>query len=342
MHPGYSNDVIGRAEAHLKGHVDYRFVKDTVRAETSPHLRQFQTDVKPFEATYAQNAHLQRGFNAQLVDAFIQYLLRVSPDARTRPISILDLCCGDGGITSALFDKLIGAGVQIGKIIGYDISGPQITLAKQYEREDGRLQFRVQDIKSMTDRAEYDFVISLFGLHWIEDIDAVAVKVSEALKPNGNLMYFVPLEKKELFSFRQRTMGLSNWQPHFTDYTLVPFHAEHLPYVNAFFPFFQSENKDEIVGMQLVEFSEERFKQFLASWMQEVRHLRPEDKEQYVAQLIQSLPADAECHDAVKVEIDGVPMVRFNERCYWFFGKKKSTENLEASSELVHAKMSGF
>lgn len=283
------------------------------------------TDQEQFDKSYVKNAHLQKGFNAHIIQNFVEYILRTIPSSKEQGIKILDLCCGDGGVTAALLQQLREAGIKVEKMLGYDISMDLIHIAKEYENTLPGLEFKAQDLSTMDDWEEYDVVLSLFGLHWIEDIHLAADKIYQSLKPDGKVMYFVPLEKAKLFALRQSTMNLesSTWKKSFENYTFSPFRSDPADYIQAFERGFDTENAEDISGTQDVEFPMERFKQFLASWMQELRHLQNQsEKEAYLNELMNALPKKGDlCNDA---EIINGNSVRFGERIHWFFGTKRN------------------
>ena len=68
-------------------------------------------NAETFDKSYHKKAHLQKGFNPQLIDDLVDYILRVKPTATTIPLRILDLCCGDGGSTRLLLDRLSEKGL---------------------------------------------------------------------------------------------------------------------------------------------------------------------------------------------------------------------------------------
>jgi ubiquinone/menaquinone biosynthesis C-methylase UbiE len=283
------------------------------------------THEEQFDNSYVQNAHLQKGFNTYIVQNFVDYILINILDCKERKLKILDLCCGDGGVTAALLDELQKAGVLVEKMVGYDISQELIQTAKHYEKNNSALQFIVQDVNTMNPVGEYDVVISLFGLHWIADINLAADKIYQSLKPNGKLMYFVPLEKMQLFALRQAVMALPEFEEFFKGYSFTPFRDQPLDDIEAFQAGFDSENTEEISGTQYVEFPEERFKQFLASWMQEIRHLQNQtDKDHYLDTLLETITKNTDsCKDVEKTN-DG--LVSFGERFLWFFATKKNSK----------------
>ena len=86
-------------------------------------------------------------------------------------MAILDLCCGYGKPTLDLRDKLISNGVEISKLIGYDVSADMIRTAQSKNEHFPQVQFHRKNAESEFDDVdEYDVVFCLFGLHWMNDL----------------------------------------------------------------------------------------------------------------------------------------------------------------------------
>lgn len=290
---------------------------------------------KPFERDYEKNALLQKGFNAEIIADFIKYIHRVCPSAKQRPIKILDLCCGDGGMTTAIFLQLIQSGIKIDKLVGCDISSEQISVAtEKYGRINSRLVFQTQDASQITTQNEYDVIISLFGLHWIPNIEHMAQVINTALKANGKLMYFVPLEKNTFFSRRRAMIASAKWAPHFKGFTLAPFISDPNRYSRAFSTLFSAENPNGISGSACVTFSNEHFKRFLSSWMQEIRHLPTHLREAYLNDLLDTLPLeDAAAMNEVERNTDN-QAINFYERFHWFHGTAQKETACQQKAEF--------
>lgn len=292
------------------------------------------TKTEVFGAEYAQKAHLQKGFNPHLIDDLVDYILRVKPEARIKPIRMLDLCCGDGGSTYSLLKKCDERGIQVDSLMGYDISLPQIEVALEYARIEPRLQFAVRDINELAGEQDVDVVVSLFGLHWLKDMNSIAAKIQRCLKPNGILMFFVPLETNDLFLLRTQLIRSTKWHDKFSDFTLEPFISEPRDYFLAISPFFTDENEGGIYCAENIEFDRGRFADFISSWMQEIRHLKnDEDKKAYVNDLIDSFPASSELCSDVKhiISKTGEPKIQIFGRYSWFHAQKKVSTDSDQS-----------
>ena len=67
--------------------------------------------------------------------------------------------------------KLEDRGVQIEKIVGYDLSTEMISLAQQQNHHFANVKFIEKNVETeFCDVNEYDFVICLFGLQWMNNI----------------------------------------------------------------------------------------------------------------------------------------------------------------------------
>lgn len=95
---------------------------------------------------------------------------------------ILDLGCGDGGLTEQLAQL-----VPNGKVLGIDASMGMITTAKK--RIKPNLRFMQMDINEIDFHSVFDVIFSNATLHWIKDHEGLLQKASRALKENGVLLW---------------------------------------------------------------------------------------------------------------------------------------------------------
>ena len=116
-------------------------------------------------------------------------------------LSILDLCCGDGSSTQALFNTLNATKTKVKELVGYDISPHQIDSANKVNKNKS-LTFAVMDAEKLEEEQRYDLIISFFGLHRLERIDEVVPRLHRALKADGRIVFLVPLEKDALYQLR--------------------------------------------------------------------------------------------------------------------------------------------
>ena len=92
--------------------------------------------------------------------------------------AILDLGCGDGGLTEQL--SML---VPDGKVVGIDASVGMIDTAKKLEKEN--LTFTCMDINGMEFVDCFDVIFSNAALHWVKDHKRLLRNSLTALKANG-------------------------------------------------------------------------------------------------------------------------------------------------------------
>jgi trans-aconitate 2-methyltransferase len=96
---------------------------------------------------------------------------------------ILDLGCGDGGITAQLAEL-----VPEGLVVGIDASRGMINSAEKTHKAQN-LRFELIDINEIDFENEFDIVISNATLHWIKDHNKLLSNVYKTLKKDGILRF---------------------------------------------------------------------------------------------------------------------------------------------------------
>ena len=225
---------------------------------------------------YSPHAHHQTTVNDQAMITLVDTLLTHFGSYST--ITILDLCCGHGGPSYKLFDELRKVNITA-YITGWDIAQLQIDEANEKYKPlaPDHLTFDVQDVEKINERTDvqqFDVVISLFGLHWMDNITATAESIHTFTKSSGLMMFLVPLGDSALFTYRQNFMRNSRWVHYFTDYTLHNFHQDQQIYYDAFMSSFEDmTDKTEIMN-QVFIYKKEKLKSFVASWIPELRQMK--------------------------------------------------------------------
>lgn len=282
--------------------------------------KKFNTETEAFDIAYQQKAHLQATFNADIIIKLSHSIKKWFPDTENKPIRIVDLCCGHGKPTYDLLRILNESGVNVAQINGYDISPAQIEQARNNYSNESKLVFSVQNIEEMKDKSEYDVAVSLFGLHWIENISRTAESIFNSLKPGGKLMFFVPLEKMDLFELRQKFLQYSKWNESFdVNYQIHPFIADEKNYIIAFDKYFRYEDEHTAKGKRDLPYTKDEFAIFLSSWIPEIRHLNYKNISSvgYDKDLVNSIPKD---HQGNILDI-GDNKIVFTEHFFFYQGE---------------------
>ncbi len=95
---------------------------------------------------------------------------------------VLDLGCGDGGLTSQIAELVPG-----GCVLGIDASQGMIDAARPKQCDN--LQFLAMDIDEMGFENEFDVVFSNAALHWVKDHCLLLRNVKRALRPSGRIRF---------------------------------------------------------------------------------------------------------------------------------------------------------
>lgn len=127
--------------------------------------------------------------------------------------SILDLCCGDGGLTEQL--SML---VPEGSVLGIDASAGMIQTAKK--RSKGNLSFARMDINQMDFREEFDVVFSNAALHWIKGHALLLQNTLNALKPGGVILWNFAGEGNcsNFFEVVRQLMGGESYKQYFLNF----------------------------------------------------------------------------------------------------------------------------
>ena len=99
---------------------------------------------------------------------------------------VLDVGCG-AGVTSLQIAERVGAR---GQVVGIDISGPLLDVARARAAGDGNVQLIEADAQTHPFEAEtFDAVFSRFGVMFFEDPEAAFRNLARALRPGGRLAF---------------------------------------------------------------------------------------------------------------------------------------------------------
>lgn len=283
---------------------------------------------------YKNKSHHQQSFNNKNINHLIERIEEWTSQTSNSQIMILDLCCGHGRPTHQLLTGLEAEGVSVAKIIGTDISQSQIDTANR-DFPHPKLEFIIDDAEHINLQHpslenKFDVVVSLFGFHWIKDLNHLALDIRTLLKPQGHLSFFVPIEKMDLYSYRETLMSQDKWKQIFDHFAIFPFHASPDEYIKIFDQYFNQEHSEYKIVVK--SYSKEEIIDFFASWMLEVRFLNELSAKQnltqeYLSELIESFPlidTVGKSHAAVVAqllgkEFDGKYVFKDNQEptSYW-------------------------
>ncbi|MHC4124094.1 MAG: class I SAM-dependent methyltransferase [Planctomycetota bacterium] len=127
---------------------------------------------------------------------------------------VLDLGCGDGGVTAQLAELLPD-----GLVIGIDASQSMIDSA-QKDHKAKNLSFDLMDINKINFESEFDVVFSNATLHWVKDHNKLLANVYKSLKADGILRFNFAADGNCSHFFRviKQVMAQKEYADYFNDF----------------------------------------------------------------------------------------------------------------------------
>lgn len=129
-------------------------------------------------ATYDKNSTSQYRIGVKAVESF-----NLRGNER-----VLDVGCGNGKITALCAQK-----VPAGSLTAIDISPSMIEFARKNYGDAANITFVTQDVTTMSFDQEFDFVYSIFCLHWVKDHERAIQTIAKSLKPGGKAVLYIGL-----------------------------------------------------------------------------------------------------------------------------------------------------
>jgi SAM-dependent methyltransferase len=294
-----------------------------------------------FGADYQDHAHMQQSFNTRYLQTLLEKICDKYPNKST-PLKLLDIGCGDGKTTRALFGALSALGYRRIEIKGIDISAEQIRVAQAQPFSPAKLNFEVCDAAQLEAQNEYDIVFSFFTFHWIQDKPDLSRRISDALKDKGFLFYLTVTRLEEWLAIRKDLLSTlaaePEWMGYFADCDITPFAMA--PEVNdAFSPRFEGDFEAQC---EPLEYSSEDFKTFIKSWLPEIRHLKSKISDDpdlqkrkvdaFLTRLLALIP-EGPSGGRTLYQADG--KVYFPQHYATFFGDKKTVAAASSAGEVA-------
>ena len=131
--------------------------------------------------------------------------------------SVIDLGCGDGKVTAELADR-----VPMGRVLGIDSSPSMIDLARQKfpSHRHPNLHFSCQDFRELEFNGQFDLAFSNAALHWVKDQRRVLIRVAQALRPGGRLLFQLggAGNARQVIQVLDEMIARDDWMRWFTDF----------------------------------------------------------------------------------------------------------------------------
>lgn len=212
---------------------------------------------------------------------------------------ILDIGCGDGKITALLAQR-----VPHGKVVGIDPSESMLNKANSVYLDN--LAFVKNRAEDFAYDEQFDHIIAIHVMHWIQEQAKALENIHKHLKPNGCVHLILAPSKEGLAFHRALHKTLTHWQESFVDFVnpqqvfdietyrqlvvKAGFHIEGLYYL-------YNETTHE---------NKETLKAWIQQWLPHAKHLSFSESKTFLDELI----------DQYLLEIGLTPYRK--ARSYWF------------------------
>lgn len=139
-------------------------------------------------------------------------LRRILPHCNGNPRRILDAGCGRGVFSFELAKKFPEA-----MVVGLDMDREQLAKNKFIANKAGihNIEFRYGDVARLSNKSEFDLVLSVDNLEHIEDDQCALNALATALQPGGRLLLHVPSHERRwpLFKYRENFSVPGHFRP---------------------------------------------------------------------------------------------------------------------------------
>jgi trans-aconitate 2-methyltransferase len=244
---------------------------------------------------YERHSSAQKKWGGALIEK-----LRLSGEEH-----VLDIGCGDGGLT-----VLIAARLPRGRVKGIDLSGEMIAYARSHYPPSNysNCRFACIDVRKMTDMSLFDVAFSNAALHWIPEQDQVLEKVFQALKPHGRLLFQMGGygNAAEFFDVAYTLMTEPAWKRFFTGFSPPWRFFSDREYRTILEQAGFTPLRVELITVDMVHPDREGLEGWIrTTWLPFLERLPTREKERFIAELtdryLASHPPDREGRTGVKM-----------------------------------------
>jgi len=185
---------------------------------------------------YDKNSSLQYKIGMQAVESF---------DLQGNE-KVLDIGCGNGKITALCADKL-----KLGSLTAIDSSLSMIEFANRTYGDRANVNFLLCDVTTMPFDQEFDFVYSIFCLHWVKDQEAAMVNIAKSLKSGGKAVLYISLPNEFNKVFKDELDTIINSTP-WSDYKNI-LHYPRFPIPKDVWFKYAEQNSLEVVSFKTIQ-----------------------------------------------------------------------------------------
>lgn len=222
--------------------------------------------------TYKNNSHSQ-------MNAAHQALKRITLRGNER---VLDVGCGDGKVTAAIAEQVVG-----GVVIGVDVSKSMIDFATRSFSDLKNLRFQKIDVADMRFSDDFDVVVSFSAVQWFLDQKKAFSHIFRSLKSGGAFLMALPSGYPEpLQQALDDLVTDDKWQKYFTRFRLGQvFHTR-----DEYEAILREQGFHQIIVEEVPAYdrftNRDAFKDFVQQWLPHLVPIPKEEHERFMTELM--------------------------------------------------------
>ena len=211
---------------------------------------------------------------------------------------ILDLGCGDGGVTCKLATI-----ADEGCVIGTDISREMIEYASKEYQNQNNLRFMQMDTSKNLFRDQFDVITSFNSLHWVKDQASALRGIANAVVENGKIILLLSHKKSQYHQTLDILCSQEKWSQYFKDY-LNPRSFFEVKEYDIFLKDAGLEVESLVEREMIHNFdSVDKLKEFLGSSMANIKQIPLDKKNEFLDDFCKEFFNLLECKDSTNIAV---------------------------------------
>lgn len=196
--------------------------------------------------------------------------------------NILDVGCGDGKITAAMAQN-----VPQGSAIGVDISPSMIQMAQNTFAQTKNLSFQIEDAAKIAFQSQFDLITCFTVMQWVLDQQTALKCFEKALKPGGKVCIVMPTGlPPAMQQALEKTISSARWSHYYTNFAAPWRFYQPDEYRGLLQAARLTPTRLEISIKRDLFPSRAQFHAFLKQWFPHLRVLAPEQKDDFLTDLL--------------------------------------------------------
>jgi len=194
---------------------------------------------------------------------------------------ILDIGCGNGRLTKYLSTK-----VPDGKVLGIDKSQEMIEFANSHY-SNNNLCFKQCLAGEIEFECEFDYIVSFYCFHWLQNQKSIFSKLCNSLTVNGKIYLYFPKKTKSFYDIVDFLSQSDKWCSFFKNFTNPKNFISEDDYRSIIGESGFSEISVESEVLHKKFISEEKVVECIRGWLPHVKYLNRPQATEFIKEIIE-------------------------------------------------------